>query len=194
MKSWKKQFIRKLPTVGRFSQIVCLSVIAVVLYGVLHGQITARLCIEYFTVAHTPIVASTEPGVVGLFWGIFATWWVGIPLGCGLAAACCLRPIQTMPPAVILPLLRLLCLMGLCAFLGGLAGYGGFRMGWLQVPEELADCIPAERHVWLVVDSLAHLASYVAGFLGGFVLILLAALGHFATELPARREPEAISS
>ena len=165
---------------------------AAVLYGILHGQVTARLCIEYFTVAHTPIIASTEPAVVGLFWGIIATWWVGIPLGGGLAAACCLRPIPTMPHAVIVPLLRLLCLVGFCAFLGGVAGYAGFRAGWLEVPEELADCIPVEHHVWLVVDSLAHLASYVAGFVGGFVLILLAAMGHFAKELPPRHVPQSI--
>src|SRR5438046_1821291 len=68
-----------------FLKIVALSIGAAVFYGVLHDQITARLCIEYFTVAHPPVVLSDSPTLQGLVWGVIATWWVGFLLGVPLA-------------------------------------------------------------------------------------------------------------
>jgi hypothetical protein len=35
--------------------IVLLCVLAAVVYGVLHDQVTARICVEYFTIGHLPI-------------------------------------------------------------------------------------------------------------------------------------------
>ena len=171
-----------MPTAGRFFQIVCLCLMAAILFGILRNQITARLCIEYFTVAQRPIIVGTDPAAVAFFWGIAATWWVGVPLGGGLAAACCFRPIQTTPEALVAPLLRLLAFMALCAVLGGLSGYLGHRIGWLQVSNEFADCIPPARHGYFLADALAHLAGSVAGFMGGLFLILLTVMGRFATD------------
>ena len=158
---------------------------AAVSYGIVHDEITARLCIEYFTVTHSPLIASRDPTAVGLFWGIFATWWVGIPLGGGLAAACCLRPIPTLPGDIVAPLVRLLGLIALCAFLGGVFGYLGYSAGWLRIPEDYSDCIPLGHHAWFLVDSLADLAGCIAGFPGGLLLIVLAATGRYASGKPA---------
>lgn len=57
-----------------FIKIVLLGVIVACLYGgLVHDQITARICIEYFTVGHPQIVSSESPAIVALAWGIVAT-------------------------------------------------------------------------------------------------------------------------
>src|SRR5215212_9571429 len=69
--------------------IVITCVMAACGYGIVHDQITARICIEYFTVGHPQIFEQpiTSPTVMGFAWGIIATWWVGLLLGIPLAIA-----------------------------------------------------------------------------------------------------------
>lgn len=67
--------------------IVALCLVASVVYGVLHDQVTARVCVEYFTIGHPPIFRTESPTLLGLGWGIIATWWVGVGLGIPLAIA-----------------------------------------------------------------------------------------------------------
>src|SRR5258706_14670057 len=88
--------------------IILMSVIAAVVYGIIHDQITARICIEYFTIGHPRLIESESPTILGLFWGIVATWWVGLPLGVGLAVAARagdrpkIRAVETNRPILIL--------------------------------------------------------------------------------------------
>src|ERR1041384_6329339 len=42
-------------------KIVLLGFCAAVGYGILHDQVTARVCVEYFTVGHPRIIASWVP-------------------------------------------------------------------------------------------------------------------------------------
>ncbi len=65
--------------------IVLMCVAAAVLYGIVHDQITARVCVEYFTIGHPPIFGTDDPTLLGIGWGIIATWWVGLILGILLA-------------------------------------------------------------------------------------------------------------
>jgi hypothetical protein len=58
-------------------KIALTCVIAAVLYGIVHDQFTARICIEYFTVFHPPLFHTQSPTLLGIGWGIVATWWVG---------------------------------------------------------------------------------------------------------------------
>jgi len=67
--------------------IVLLCVLAAVAYGVVHDQVTVRVCVEYFTVGHPPVFPTDDPTLLGLGWGVLATWWVGVLLGLGLAVA-----------------------------------------------------------------------------------------------------------
>lgn len=62
-------------------KIILLCILSAVLYGILHDQVTARVCVEYFTVAHPPIFHTTSPTLLAIGWGILATWWVGLILG-----------------------------------------------------------------------------------------------------------------
>lgn len=50
--------------------IIMVSVVAAITYGVIHDQITARICVEYFTIGHPRLIESDSPTVLGLFWGV----------------------------------------------------------------------------------------------------------------------------
>jgi hypothetical protein len=65
--------------------IIGLSIAAAIVYGILHDQVTARVCVEYFTIGHPPVFPTADPTLLGLGWGALATWWVGLLLGVLLA-------------------------------------------------------------------------------------------------------------
>jgi hypothetical protein len=53
-------------------RLVGLGLIAIA-YGTLHDQVTARICVEYFTIGH-PIIRPTEsPILLGVIWSVVAT-------------------------------------------------------------------------------------------------------------------------
>src|SRR5208283_2655480 len=66
-------------------KILLLCVGMAVVYGIVQDQITARVCVEYFTIGHPPIFHTDDPTVLAFGWGVIATWWVGILLGLPLA-------------------------------------------------------------------------------------------------------------
>ena len=53
--------------------IISMSVAAAVVYGVVHDQVTVRVCIEYFTIGHPPVLGIESPTLLGLYWGVVAT-------------------------------------------------------------------------------------------------------------------------
>jgi len=163
-------------------RIVGLCVGAAVLYGIVHDQITARVCIEYFTVFHPRLIAEESPTAQGLFWGIFATWWAGVLLGIPLALA---ARKGRWPPLAAGDLLRpigvLLLVMGATAFAAGLLGYQiaerGVEPTWLATMQSEFPAVAAPgRWPRFVADLFAHNASYNVGFGGGVVVIVGAIL------------------
>jgi hypothetical protein len=46
-------------------KIILASVAAAIIYGIVHDQITARICIEYFTVFHPPVFLTQSPTLLG---------------------------------------------------------------------------------------------------------------------------------
>lgn len=153
--------------------IVALCIASAVIYGIVHDQITARVCIEYFTIGHPPVFATTSPTLLGLGWGVIATWWAGLILGVPLAAAARSgsRQVRSVP-SLVGPIVRLLLVMGLSATVAGIAGYLLGRSGLVFLLEPLASRVPADRHARFLADLWAHSASYLVGFLGGIVVIL----------------------
>jgi hypothetical protein len=61
-------------------KIVLLCIGAAVCYGIMHDQVTARVCVEYFTIGHPPVFKTDSPTLLALGWAIIATWWVGLIL------------------------------------------------------------------------------------------------------------------
>lgn len=140
----------------------------------MHDQITARVCIEYFTVAHPQILAvpTESPTVLGFVWGIVATWWVGLGLGVPLALAAQIgkRPKRYVRDLVF-PLGWLLLITGALALIAGISGSILASAGWIVLSGPIADRIRPEHHVRFLADLFAHNMSYFAGSIGGIVLI-----------------------
>jgi hypothetical protein len=153
--------------------IVLIAIGASVLYGIAHDQVTARVCVEYFTIGHPPIFATEDPTLLGIGWGIVATWWVGLILGVPLAAAARAgsRP-KRSAGSLVRPLGWLLVVMAICALVAGVTGWLLARNGTVILLGPLARKLPADRHVPFIADLWAHSASYLVGLVGGVVMIV----------------------
>lgn len=159
----------------KFLCIILFAIGCAVIYGIIHDQFTTRVCIEYFTIAHPRLIQSESPTVLGLFWGVVATWWVGLGLGLPLALASRLGSWPKLDWSHHRTGIgRLLCLMAALAFVAGL-------WTWLDTrtndPFHLADLTgqritPHLRSRFLAAWA-AHLTSYGVGFLGGITLFVL---------------------
>jgi hypothetical protein len=157
----------------QFVLIILLSVLSAIVYGIIHDQITARICVEYFTIGHPPIFNTESPTLLGVGWGIVATWWVGLMLGFPLACAARLgssRPFAAKE--MVKPIATLLGVMGLGAFLAGMIAFIFGSKGSVQIPAVFASALPSQKHIPFLVDMWAHSASYLFGFVGGIVLIM----------------------
>jgi hypothetical protein len=156
-----------------FIRIIALTVAAAIVYGILHDQVTARVCIEYFTIGHPPLIPSDDPTLLALAWGTVATWWVGLPLGLLLAvgARAGTGPKWTARQ-LVRPILVLLGVMYICALLAGIAGWllGSAGVFWLTEP--MASAVPRSRQVPFLAALWAHSASYLIGAAGGVALTL----------------------
>jgi hypothetical protein len=151
--------------------IILLCVVAAVIYGIVHDQVTARICVEYFTIGHPPVFQTQDPTLLGLGWGVIATWWVGAILGLPLAVAARAGPWPKLSASnLIRPLALTLSVVGMLAALAGLVGHDAAANGRVWLVEPLYSRVPADRHVAFLTDLWAHLASYAGGFLGGIVL------------------------
>src|SRR5262249_21340667 len=104
----------------QFPAIVALCVLFAVAYGIVHDQITARVCVEYFTIGHPPVFGTDNPTLLGLGWGALATWWVGVMLGVSLAL---IARVGSRPKRSAISLVRpLVALMAISAVTAVTAG------------------------------------------------------------------------
>lgn len=154
-------------------RMILLCIVAAVVYGVAHDQITARVCVEYFTIGHPPVFATDDPTLLGIGWGILATWWVGLLLGIPLAIAsrAGVRPPRSVG-SLVRPLLCLMSAISVCALATGSLGWLLAQQGIVFLVGPLANILPAERHVAFLAVLWAHSASYLVGFVGGVVVII----------------------
>lgn len=156
-------------------QIVALGVAAAVLYGILHDQVTVRVCLEYFTVFHPPVFHTTNPTLLGLGWGVIATWWVGLPLGVLLAVAARRGSRrQKLTARELLPSVgSFLVVLGAAATVAGVLGWWLATRGVIEAPPWVAAMIPVERQARFFGAWWAHSTSYLVGAAGGVVLSIL---------------------
>lgn len=155
--------------------IIVMCVLAACGYGIVHDQITARVCIEYFTIGHPQIFAQpvTSPTVIAFAWGIIATWWVGMGLGVALAIAAQAgkRPKKSVRD-LIGPIAILLGMMALLAASAGIVGWILASGGRIKLSGWLGEHVPAPHHTGFLADAFAHSMSYFAGAVGGIVIIV----------------------
>jgi len=153
-------------------RIIGLCVLAAVVYGIAHDQVTARVCVEYFTIGHPRVFDTESPTLLALGWGIIASWWVGLLLGAPLAFAAIRGPRPKRSARSLLrPVAMLLVCMAGTALVAGVLGFALANSGVFFLVEPLASRVPGDRHVVFIADLWAHSASYLTGFVGGIVLI-----------------------
>lgn len=152
--------------------IILLCVVASTGYGVVHDQITVRLCIEYFTIAHPPLFPTTSPTLLALYWGVAATVGLGFVFGFVLSLV---AHAGTQPPLSFTRLfksvVRLLAMMALLALAAGVCGYLLTRRGTISVPSDFAVAVPKEHHVPFMAVAFAHASSYLVGLAGSAHLV-----------------------
>jgi hypothetical protein len=152
-------------------KIVVVCILAAVLYGIIHDQITAHICVEYFSVFHPPVFPTQSPTLLGLGWGVIATWWAGAFLGVLLAvAARGGRRAKLSVSALLKPIAMLLIVMALSACMLGTLGYVLAYKEVISPPIDVVSTIPRARYARFMADWWAHSASYVVGFIGGIVV------------------------
>lgn len=154
-------------------RIIGLTVLAACLYGIIHDQFTAHICVEYFTIGHPRIINSESPTMLAFAWGVVATWWVGLPLGLLLAAAARIgnRPRLTAQQ-LVKPIMVLLGVMGVLATFTGIVGWRLASNGQVALMGFIADLVPPDRQAVFLGVWWAHITSYWSGFFGGLVLII----------------------
>ena len=152
-------------------RIVGLAVLAAIGYGIIHDQVTARICVEYFTVGHPPLFPTASPTLLALGWGVVATWWVGLPLGLVLAGAARLGSRHKLTATQLRrPVLVLMLSMGAIAGFAGAVGGVLAAEGDVWLSPLLSKQLPPDRHVPFLIDLWMHTASYAAGVVGGLAL------------------------
>lgn len=157
----------------QLSAIVLLCILVAVIYGIIHDQITARICVEYFTIGHPPVLDTVDPTLLGIGWGIIATWWVGVILGIPLAVVARVgsRPKRSVG-SLVRPLACLMLVSAVGAAIAGLIGWQLARRGVIVLIGGLASAVPADKHVPFIADLWAHSTRYLIGFVGGIVVIV----------------------
>lgn len=154
-------------------KIIALCVFCAVAYGIVHDQITIRICPEYFTIGHFPIFLADNLTLLALVWGVVATWWVGAVLGIMLAIAARVgsRP-KLNASQLIRPLAVLMSFAAIFAATAGVVGNMLARNGTVWLVPRLANIVPVPAHVGFLTDLWIHNASYFAGFAGGIYLTI----------------------
>jgi hypothetical protein len=152
-------------------KIVLLCIVSAVLYGILHDQVTARVCVEYFTIGHPPVFNTEEPTLLAIGWGTIATWWVGAMLGLLAVPACRLGAWPKLDAAQLTrPVGRLMIVTACASLLAGITGYFAAKAGAIRLLGSMAYQVPAAKHIAFLADLWAHLAAYGVGFVGGIVI------------------------
>ncbi len=152
-------------------KIVLLCILSAVVYGILHDQVTARVCVEYFTVGHPPIFHTQVPTFLAFGWGVIATWWMGLILSAPATLVCRVGSWPKLDAAqLVRPIAVLLLVMACASLAAGITGYYEANAGRISLTGYLASRVPIARHNLFLADLWAHRTAYGVGFFGGLVL------------------------
>ena len=152
-------------------RIVGLFTAAAFAYAVVQNQVTARVCVEYFSVGHPAILPTRSSALLGLFWALVA----GAPAGafCGTLVAMGAR--DGPGPRLdwryfVAPVRWLALVMALSTLLAGLAGYVLTSRGVITVIERYRHLISPDRHARFMADVFGHGATFLVGLLGTLLI------------------------
>ena len=173
-----------------YLKIIGLCVAAAIAYRVVHDQITARVCIEYFTIGHPRIIASESPTVLALAWGVVATWWAGMLIGVPLAIASRIGGKNKLTARTLLrPITILMLSMGVIAFIASQVALVLVDRGAIYPSSTLIKFLPIEKRVTYIAVGWAHMASYLSGFIGGILVIAWVLIRRFRSPTSTTNTP-----
>ncbi|MCC7435450.1 MAG: hypothetical protein IT363_12255 [Methanoregulaceae archaeon] len=155
------------------ARVILEAILLSVVYGIAHDMVTAHVWVEYFTVHHARVVASTDPVVMALVWGVLATWWVGVFAGILLWAFAVAGSLPSLP----IERLRQIMLRGLSGlYISAMLvlGLSYIGLGWIGQGHDIPD-LEVRRRALAV--GITHMYSYSAGAL------LILAMGVRALQL-----------
>jgi hypothetical protein len=152
-------------------KIILFCVLISIIYGILHDLVTVNISIEYFTIGHPVLIESKNPLHLAIFWGVIATWWVGLLLGIIISFSALVgrNPVLKYK-TIILLIIKLTAIMSIFAIVGGILGYLTSKNGIFYLVENLANRIKPERHYLFLTAGWAHSASYLTGIIGGIII------------------------
>jgi len=173
-------------------KIILLCVGAGILYGILHDQVTARVCVEYFTIGHPPVFDTESPTLLAFGWGVLATWWVGLFLGILMALASRVGTLPKYTAAhLIRPIAGLLVVMGCASLLAGIAGYFMADTGRVWLNEPLRLQLSREKELAFIADLWAHCTAYGVAAVGGIGLCFRVPFSRWRMSRAAQAHPHA---
>jgi len=134
-------------------KIIILATIVTCLYGILHDQVTIRVCPAYFTIGHPTVFGLESFTLIALAWGIIATWWCGAILGVVLALVARVGKWPKLSVGYFIkPLGIITLIMVTIATASGFAGYYFASQGYVWLAEPLASGVPENQYVYFLAD------------------------------------------
>lgn len=154
--------------------IVALCMASMIVYGMLQDQFSVRICVEYFTIGHPPIVGlEPYPTLHGIAWGFLASWWGGMILGYCLAIPATMGSKPHLRAAFfIMPLCVYFAFVTLATLAMGFWGHLSQDKGPLFDFTFWDERIPPEQRAGFRTLAYAHLGTYTSATLGGILLTL----------------------
>lgn len=138
------------------------------LLGIALDLVTANVAVEYFTVHHPRIVASDNPWVLAIVWGIAASWWFGAIAGAVVATVNQRRP-EPLPPLRILKWTFFACVVLWLIMIGILLA--ALALSNLIPLEQRRPTFESDRR--LIAVALAHQSEYVLGAIAGLIIAVM---------------------
>jgi hypothetical protein len=153
-------------------------------YAMLQDQVSARLCVEYFTIFHQPIPGITDPTLIGMGWGFLGSWYGGAIMGVSAGLTSSLGPKPPLPLSVIVRgMLGVMLTTGLVTALAGYATYVNMELFGITLDETVVGALPPENRKLVFVVANYHLVAYGISILGSIILCLvLARLRHLQNQ------------
>lgn len=154
-------------------KIVALSVVAAIIYGILHDLVTANFCVEYFSVFHPDIFHTKSPWLLALGWGVVATWWMGMALGILIAAAATTGRLPKLRwVELLVPLAMVMLFAYSCALVSGVTAYYFVVHipDWALTTKVVAAHMNPDTQRAFTADLYAHNASYISSAFGALIL------------------------
>lgn len=173
-----------------FSKTVVASVLTAIGYGLIHDQITIRICPQYFTIWH-PFLFNGEQNnltLLALCWGVIATWWFGLFLALILGGLAVAGP-RPLPPFrfVLRTICRILIWTAFGAALAGIAAWLTKAQAPTHVMGDVLYRLGPDFRRRFTIDLFIHNASYdvapIAAIVYGLLLLkrrkdIVVATGH----------------